>query len=571
MIRLTAAQINPTIGDMVGNVALMLNAARKARDEGARLVVFPELSLTGYWPGDLLEETDFLARVAEGMVLLKQASRETPSVYWLVGAPLPRSGVGKKLYNAMHIVNNGEVLTSCLKQLLPTYGVFDERRHFEPGPETAKVLRLDGVNIGMLVCEDAWNADGHDYLVNPFERMADASPDLIIAANASPSHLGKHEQRLGLFASACKKYRVPLLYVNQTGGNDELVFDGASFAMDASGTLAYEAERFAEHIYTIGFEPELGRFVSARDGSSLPAVVRGGVGKYEFYRLQLVLGAKDYARKCRGFRRAVVGCSGGIDSALTLALMVDALGAENILAITMPSEWSCESSWGDSEVLCASLGVKLLVHPIGEIVNVHRAAYKKATGQDLDGIALENLQARIRADILMSYSNKEGHLVVTTGNKSELAVGFFTLGGDSVGGLNLLGDIYKTEVFGLSRWINTRAGREVIARSIIEKPPSADLAPGQKDSDRLPDYETVLDPILMSLLEGEYLVGEERDGVEATVGRLMGTAEGRAVVLEVKRMVSRNEYKRRPLPPAIRVRARGFNGSRQVPIAAVHY
>jgi NAD+ synthetase len=568
MLRITSAQINPTIGDITGNIALMLRAARQARDEAADLVVFPEMSLTAYYPGDLLDDANFQARVEAGLAQLLLATRETPQLYWVVGAPVRRSGIGKPFYNALLAVKNGEVVLQYAKQLLPTYNIFDERRHFEPGPDVARVLRVGDVQIGLMICEDGWNDDGQDYLVNPFQRLADAAPDLVVSINASPSNIGKREQRHAVFGSACAKHKLPLLYVNQIGGHDQLVYDGASFAVNAQGAVVFEATRFAEDVTTLCFDPATQAFTQ-RDGADLPVVPQTGLPTMEFYRQQIVLGLKDYARRC-DFTQAVVGSSGGIDSALTLALAVEALGADSVVGITMPSKFSSEGSVSDSVVLCRNLGIKLIEHPIKAIVSAFEATYAASFGEALQGLPLENLQARVRGTTLMEYSNRFGHLLLTTGNKSEVSVGYCTLYGDTNGGLGLIGDLYKTEIFELCRHINATAGRELIPVAIIEKPPSAELAPGQKDTDSLPPYE-VLDEILKHLIEGDRLPQWERARTDSEMARLQATPEGAALITRIQRMIARNEYKRRQAPPVLRVRGKAFGSGRQVPIAAVQY
>ncbi len=568
MLRITSAQINPTIGDIAGNIALMLRAARQARDEAADLVVFPEMSLTAYYPGDLLDDANFQARVEAGLAQLQLATRETPNLFWVVGAPVRRSGVGKPFHNALLVLKNGELVLQYAKQLLPTYNIFDERRHFEPGPDVARVLRVGDVQIGLMICEDGWNDEGQDYGVNPFQRLADAAPDLVVSINASPSNIGKREQRHLVFSKACAHHKLPLLYVNQIGGHDQLVYDGASFAVNAQGTVVYEAHRFAEDVTTLGFDVAQQKFVSAT-GATLPVVRREGLPTMEFYRQQIVLGLKDYARRC-GFTQAVVGCSGGIDSALTLALAVEALSAQNVVGITMPSKFSSEGSVSDSVLLCRNLGIALIEHPIQAIVAAFEAAFGTAFGEELQGLPLENLQARVRGTTLMEYSNRFGHLLLTTGNKSEVSVGYCTLYGDTNGGLGLIGDLYKTEIFALCRHINTTAGRELIPTAIIEKPPSAELAPGQKDTDSLPPYE-VLDEILKQLIEGDRLPLWEREHTEGKLAQLRSTPEGAALIVRIQKMIARNEYKRRQAPPVLRVRGRAFGSGRQVPIAAVQY
>lgn len=561
--RITLAQINPTIGDLAGNIELMRQAAAQAAAERAQMVVFPELSLTGYLPGDLLDEADFLARCDRALAELAAATRATPSLCWVVGAPTRRSGPGKALENSLLVLRDGEVVLQYAKQLLPTYNVFDEHRYFEPGPDVARVLRVDGTQVGFLICEDGWNDDGGSYVVNPFARLADAAPDLIVSINASPSNVGKREQRQRLFAAASRRHNLPLVYVNQVGGHDQLVFDGASFAVTPADGVVFEAARFAEAVVTLQLAD--GHFLAA-DGAALLPVPVAGLPVMEFYRRQIVLGLRDYARRC-GFRQAVVGSSGGIDSALTLALAVEALGADNVVAITMPSRFSSAGSVDDSVALCRNLGIQLHEHPIRAIVGQYESGFAETFGQPLRGLALENLQARVRGTLLMEFSNSYGHLLLTTGNKSEISVGYCTLYGDTNGGLGLIGDLYKTEVFELCRHLNACAGRELIPVAIIDKEPSAELAPDQRDSDSLPPYP-VLDCILKVLIEGSRLGADERAGVEAAYAGLTASPEGQALVAKVRRMIARNEYKRRQAPPILRLRGRAFGSGRQMPIAA---
>jgi NAD+ synthase (glutamine-hydrolysing) len=563
MLKITIAQLNPTLGDIDGNVAKMIAAARQAGTQGAELVVFTELGLTGYHPADLLEEPGFLQRVDAGLDALLQASRELPGLHWVVGAPLRRDGPGKRLHNMLLVLHAGEIVLRYAKQLLPTYNIFDERRHFEPGPDVAKVLRIGDTQVGMMICEDGWNDVAGDYAVNPFERMRDAAPDLVVSINASPSEIGKREQRHQIFGDASRRHRLPILYVNQIGGHDQLVFDGASFATEADGRVVYEARRFVEDVTTLRFEH--GRFLTL-DGTAPPPVPAAGLPTMAFYQAQIVLGLTDYARRC-GFRQAVVGSSGGIDSALTLALAAQALGPHNVSAVTMPSHYSSAGSVDDSVTLCRNLGIELFTLPIAELVNGYGTQFERSFGKPLQGLPHENLQARIRGTALMAYSNSFGHLLLTTGNKSEISVGYCTLYGDTNGGLGLLGDLYKTEVFALSRHLNEAAGREIIPNAIIDKPPSAELAPGQKDTDSLPPYE-VLDEVLKLLIEGDRLAPRERAQVDAFVTQLQRSDDGRALVERVRRMIARNEYKRRQAPPIIRVRPRAFGSGRQMPIAA---
>ena len=564
-LRITIAQLNPTVGDIAGNVARMRQAAAIARAQGAELLVFPELSLTGYYPGDLLEEEAFLKRVDAGLAELAAATRETPGLHWVVGAPVRSHDPGKPLQNALLVLADGREALRYAKQLLPTYNVFDEHRHFEPGPDVAKVLRIGTHQIGFLICEDGWNDAGGDYQLNPFQRLADAAPDVVVSINASPSNRGKREQRHALFSSASRRHRLPIIYVNQIGGQDQLVFDGASFAVTPADGVVFEARRFEEDVVTLAFDDD--GFHSG-SGAPLSAVDPAGLSVMEFYRQQIILGLRDYARRC-GFRQVVVGSSGGIDSALTLALATQALGPDNVVGVTMPSRFSSTGSVTDSAALCRNLGVPLLEHPIRSLTDTFADGFQAAFARPLTGLPLENLQARIRGKILMEYSNAFGHLLLTTGNKSEISVGYCTLYGDTNGGLGLIGDLYKTEVFALSRHLNDLAGQPLIPTSIIEKEPSAELAPDQRDTDSLPPY-AVLDVILKQLIEGDRLGAEERDPVRAEFAGLAATPEGAGLIARVQRMIARNEYKRRQAAPLLRVRARAFGSGRQMPIAAVY-
>ncbi len=563
MLKITAAQLNFTIGDLSGNVAKMVTAASKAWTDQSDIVVFSEMSLTAYYPGDMLEEEGFMERVHAALQDLLLASRQIPNLYWVIGLPARREAPGKKLRNSLCVIKGGEVLLEYAKQLLPTYNIFDERRHFEPGQDVAKVLRIRDAKVGVLICEDGWNDEGLDYAINPFDRMRDAAPDLVISINASPSNIGKREQRHQIFGAASKRNQLPILYVNQVGGHDQLVYDGASFAVEPQAGVVFEAERFAEDVTTLRFEN--GRFLTLAGDEPAPVPAQG-LPTMEFYRRQIVLGLQDYARRC-GFTRAVIGSSGGIDSALTLALAAEALGPTNVTAITMPSRFSSAGSVDDSEILCRNLGVELLRHPIAGIVNEFCGGFEAAFGQPLQGIALENLQARARGTILMEYSNSFGHLLLTTGNKSEISVGYCTLYGDTNGGLGLIGDLYKTEVFALSSYLNEAAGKEIIPQAIIDKAPSAELAPDQKDVDSLPPYP-VLDEVLKLLIEGRRLAGWEYEKACAFVERLRQEPESLAMIERIKGMIARNEYKRRQAPPIIRLRARAFGSGRQMPIAA---
>ena len=563
MLKIAMAQRNFTVGDVAGNTATMVADMLRAADQQADLLVFTELAVSGYYPADLLEDAPFLSKVEAALEPLLQASRDTPALTTVIGTVRHNPGIGKPLFNALLVLRDGVIVAEYYKQLLPTYGIFDERRHFEPGPERASVLDVAGVKVGFMVCEDGWNDVGHDYQVNPFNALRAADAAIVISINASPSDIGKRSQRHTLFTAAARHTGLPLVYVNQVGGQDQLVFDGASFCVSPTQGVAFEAARFEEDFQIVGFAD--GRF-STVDGGTLALPDPVGLAVPEFTRCQIVLGLRDYARRC-GFAKVVVGSSGGIDSALTLALAADALGAENVVAITMPSAWSSEGSVSDSVALCSTLGITLFTHPILQLVDQYRGAFDTAFAAPLQGLSLENLQARVRGTILMEYSNSFGALLLTTGNKSEISVGYCTLYGDTNGGLGLIGDLYKTEVYALSHHVNQRAGKEIIPSAVLTKPPSAELAPGQQDTDSLPPYE-VLDEILKWHLEGSRLPPDEAVAATAFVERLRSTDSGRQLVTRILGMVARNEYKRRQAPPIIRVRSRAFGSGRQMPIAA---
>lgn len=563
MLKIAMAQKNYQVGDFDGNVAMIIAAMAKASAAGVDLVVFSELSITGYYPKDLLEESAFLKRANESVQKVLEVSKNFAGLTTVIGTIRGRVGPGKPLHNALLVIHNGEIKGEYYKQLLPTYGIFDERRHFEPGPDVACTVNVAGQTVGFLVCEDAWNSEELDYSVNPYKALEAVKPSLIVSINASPSNRGKREMRHKLFAAASQRHNMPIIYVNQVGGQDQVVFDGASFAVSPSQGVVFESVAFEEAFDVLGFAG--GEFKSDSP-SGLPATSRGDVSPIRRARQQLVLGTRDYARRT-GFSRAVVGCSGGIDSALTLALGADALGAENMDAITMPSDWSSEGSVSDSVTLCKNLGIRLHVHPIGHIVRAYAESYERSFGVPLVGLALENVQARIRGSILMEFSNMNNALVLSTGNKSEISVGYCTLYGDTNGGLNMLGDLYKTEVFEMCLDYNVEAAYDKIPAAICTKPPSAELAPGQQDTDSLPPYP-VLDEILKWHIEGPRLEADEWEKARAFVGNLLTTTDGRALVARILGLVARSEYKRQQSPPIIRLRPRAFGMGRQMPLTA---
>ncbi|MGJ0430546.1 NAD+ synthase [Methylobacter sp.] len=557
MIKIAINQMNSTVADFQGNTATMMEAMRQADQNRSDLLVFPELSVCGYYPYDLIDEPFFQDQSEQALTDLLAFSEQVPSLTTIIGTVRKNSGQGKPFYNALVAIRNGAIVTEYYKQLLPTYNVFDERRHFEPGPVAPCVITVGNTKIGLIICEDGWNDSETEYRENPFKQLMAQKPDLVISINASPSNIGKREQRHDIMSNVAARYELPLLYVNSVGGQDSLVFDGASFAMDRRGALVFEAARFSATQEYLAFDVKETGFQSGADAIK-------AMSDSELAFNQIVLGLRDYVRRC-GFKKVVVGSSGGIDSALTLALAAEALGPENVVAITMPSVFSSAGSVTDSEALCSNLGIELIVHPIKALVEQYARDFSSAFARTLKGLTLENLQARIRGTILMEYSNEFGALLLSTGNKSEISVGYCTLYGDTNGGLNLIGDLYKTEVYRLSRYINDRTGREMIPADIINKEPSAELAPDQKDTDSLPPYE-VLDEILKYIIEGKQLSNPEYQRVKSYVDQVNETNQG--LVSKITKMIARNEYKRFQAPLIIRIRARAFGNGRQMPIAA---
>lgn len=535
MIRIALAQTNPLIGDVAGNLASVLEFTRKAASKGADIVAFPELTLLGYPPKDMLLDSRMLDTQNDAVQTLLRASQELAPVV-VVGVALPNPAPGKPLFNGLLAIRGGKIVRIYRKQLLPTYDVFDERRYFEPGGRDPAMIEVAGHRVGLLICEDGWNFVGNDYAADPVSDLAAAGAELVISINASPFVVGKAERREATLLRA----GLPVAYVNQVGGNDDLVFDGHSF-FGSAGIVQGRAPGFAEALPIADFN---GREFLIVEAAEAPVEVAEEAQMFE----ALALGLSDYLAKT-GFGSVVVGSSGGIDSAVVLALCALALGPERVTAITMPSKFSSEGSVSDSAKLCRRLGVRLVEHPILSIVETFEAGFAGAFCSPLTGLAAENLQARIRGTILMEWSNMFHTLLISTGNKSEVSVGYCTLYGDTNGGIGLIGDLFKTDVYRLARWINERFGGPIPA-AIIDKSPSAELAPGQRDQDSLPPYE-ILDDLLKELLEG------------APVANV--TPELRS---KVETLLARAEFKRRQAPPIIKVRSRSFGAGRQVPIAA---
>jgi NAD+ synthetase len=546
-MKFALAQLNSTIGDIAGNTRCILDAYRRAADLGADVVVTPELSLIGYPPKDLLLKPRF---VADNLAALEGLAREVGRTALLVGfvdrTTAPR---GLPLRNAVALVADGRVVARKHKALLPTYDVFDEMRYFEPG-DPSQVVTLAGMGLGLSICEDIWTQDAAGptarfYHGNPIADLVAAGADVLVNMSASPFVMGKFAQRAALVRSQAVKYRRPVVYVNQVGGNDDLVFDGASFAMDAAGRPVAQLRAFEEDLAVVDLPASGGP--AAAPAAELPSDI-------EALRLALVLGIRDYMGKC-GFRDAVLGLSGGIDSSLVACLAVQAVGREHVVGVAMPSRFSSTHSLEDARAVAENLGIRFLVIPIDKPHRAFEEALAEAFAGRPPDIAEENVQARVRGTILMALSNKFGYLVLSTGNKSEVGVGYCTLYGDMAGGLAAISDVPKTLVYELSRHLNARAGRPVIPERVFTKAPSAELRPDQTDQDSLPPYD-VLDGIL------DLYVRQER-----SLDEIVAAGFAPDMVAQVVRLVDHNEYKRQQAAPGLKVTSRAFGFGRRMPIA----
>ncbi|MGE0371174.1 MAG: NAD+ synthase [Gammaproteobacteria bacterium] len=534
-LRIAMAQLDFLVGDVAGNAGRMIAAAARARTElAADCVVFPELALTGYPPEDLLLRPALNEQVRAG---LERIARETRGIDVIVGYPRRYQ---ERLYNAASLLRDGEVVASYHKQLLPNYSVFDEKRYFVAGADPC-VVPIKGIPVGLTVCEDIWQP-------GPVEQCVGAGARLIVNINASPFHLGKRAERETALRARVLATRVPMLYLNLVGGQDELVFDGESFVMDAAGAVTQRAQAWEQGLVAADF-----RLDGAGRVAPLPGAVAAPLADEASLYRALVLGVRDYVDKNR-FSGAVIGLSGGIDSALTLAIAVDALGPARVEAVMMPSRYTADMSREDAQAEAAALGVDYRVIPIEPAFEAFLAMLREEFAGTRADTSEENIQARCRGVILMAISNKKGKIVLTTGNKSELAVGYATLYGDMAGGFAPIKDVPKTLVYRLARYRNTQGA--VIPERVFERPPTAELAPNQKDEDSLPPY-AVLDPILERYVERDM-------GVEQIV------AEGfdAGIVRRCVAMVNRNEYKRRQAPPGVRVSRRAFGRDRRYPITS---
>jgi len=544
-VKIALAQINPTVGDFTGNAAKLRHNTILARSRGADLIVFPELSVCGYPPRDLVEVPAFVARSRE---VLERLAAEFPDIAIIAGFPSPAaSETGKSVMNSAALLRDGRIDFIQSKRLLPTYDVFDEMRNFAPAASQS-LFSIGTQAIALTICEDAWNDKAfwsrRLYGADPVEELVRAGAQVVINISASPFHVGKPDLRQAMLASIARQHRVPVLLVNQVGGNDSLVFDGSSLALNPAGEVIAQARSFEEDLIFVDTASMTGDMHEQLSGVEPTAYAA------------LVLGTRDYVHKC-GFQKVVVGLSGGIDSALTAAVAVDALGAANVIGVSMPSQYSSSGSITDARELASNLDICFEVVAIRGIFESYRSSLAVLFSGLAEDVTEENLQARTRGGILMAVANKFSALVLTTGNKSELGVGYCTLYGDMVGGLAVISDVPKTLVYRLARYVNSR--RPVIPESSLTKPPSAELRPGQQDSDSLPPYD-VLDRIL-----DEY-VGNLKSAPEIVA--LTGYDED--VVRSVIRLIDRSEYKRQQAAPGIRISTKAFGTGRRFPIAARH-
>jgi NAD+ synthase/NAD+ synthase (glutamine-hydrolysing) len=542
-VKIALGQINPTVGDFSGNAAKIIQFALQARSADAGLILFPELAVCGYPPRDLVERPSFVAR---NRATVERIAAETKGIAVICGMVTPADAdSGKKVMNSAALLREGHIDFIQSKMLLPTYDVFDEMRNFAPA-KSQQLFSICGRQMALTICEDAWNDkrfwNRQLYRVDPVEELVRVGGNFVLNISASPFWLGKRELRHDMLAAIAKNQKVPVAMVNQVGGNDSLVFDGSSLVIAPDGQVIAQGKSFEEDL--IYFDSQ------KLNGEMHPQVAGEEASAYE----ALVLGTRDYVYKC-GFQRAIIGISGGIDSALTASIAADALGAENVIGVGMPGPYSSQGSIDDAQELAKNLHIRFELLSIQEIYEAARQTLAPVFADSPPDTTEENIQSRARGLLLMAMSNKFGALVLSTGNKSELAVGYCTLYGDMVGGLAVISDVPKTLVYRISAYVNSR--RKVIPQSTIEKPPSAELRPDQKDSDSLPPYD-VLDAILEDFVE-------ESSSAEQ-IARVHNFELD--LVRRVIRMVERSEYKRQQAAPGIKISAKAFGYGRRFPIAA---
>lgn len=556
VLRIGLAQINPTVGDLAGNIELIINTYDSARAQGCDVVAFPELCVSGYPPEDLVLKAGF---VADNRVAMQRCAEQTSDCVAVIGyVDVDHQG---RLFNAAAICLGGVVRGTYFKHLLPNYGVFDEDRYFTSGldvSDSPTLFQIGGIHVGVTICEDIWTADG------PVRTQAQAGAVLNVNINASPYHRGKIGQRQQMLSERAQENRCAIAYVNQVGGQDELVFDGGSMLFAADGTLLSRSPQFVEDLVVADLEfPPSGLAIGsnvidvsskskARSTAAIPRVTPRCSDFEELYGA-LITGVRDYVKK-NGFTDVVIGLSGGVDSALVAALATEALGADHVHGISMPSRYSSAGSRTDAAQLASNLGIKLQTISIEPAFQAYLEMCAPSFADKPVDLTEENLQSRIRGTTLMALSNKFGWMVLTTGNKSELAVGYFTLYGDSVGGFAVIKDLLKTTVYELCNHINLRTDKELIPTAVITKPPSAELRPDQRDDQSLPPYD-VLDAILRLYVEGDY-----------TATEIIALGHESELVRRVARLVDINEYKRRQSPPGVRVTLKAFGKDRRLPI-----
>jgi len=542
-VKIALGQINPTVGDFSGNAAKIIEFSRRAHAGGAELILFPELSVCGYPPRDLVERSSFVARNRETAEQIATATRDIAVICGLVTPA--QSETGKSVMNSAALLQDGKIAFLQSKMLLPTYDVFDEMRNFAPA-KSQNLFSLREKRVALTICEDAWNDKlfwpKRLYTVDPVDALVRAGGDIVLNISASPFWIGKREVRRDMLASIARHHKVPVAMVNQVGGNDSLVFDGSSIVLNAEGKIIAQAKSFEEDLICFDSQSLSGDMHEQTEGEEASVYAA------------LVLGTRDYILKC-GFRKAIIGLSGGVDSALTAVIAADAVGPENVIGVGMPGPYSSPGSIEDARAVARNLGIRFELLSIDGAVEAYRTTLKDVFADCKEDTTEENIQSRARGMLLMALSNKFGAIVLSTGNKSELGVGYCTLYGDMVGGLAVISDVPKTLVYRLSRYVNSR--RPVIPQATLEKPPSAELRPDQKDSDSLPPYE-ILDAVLEDYVEDAHpaqRIAADRGFDIAVVRRVVG-------------MVDRAEYKRQQAAPGIKISPKAFGYGRRFPIAA---
>ncbi|MBD1891087.1 NAD+ synthase [Coleofasciculus sp. FACHB-SPT9] len=557
-MKIAIAQLNPTIGNLTGNAQQILEAARQATQQGARLLLTPELSLCGYPPRDLLLNPGFVESMAT--VLQQLAKDLPPNLAVLVGTvdpnPEAHAAGGKPLFNSIACLEQGKIQQIFHKRLLPSYDVFDEYRYFEPGLQPNS-FTLDNLRIGVTICEDLWNDEEfwgkRSYAVNPIADLAQLGVDLVVNLSASPYSVGKHHLREAMLRHSTVRYRQPSIYINQVGGNDDLIFDGSSFALNHAGEVVCRALRFETDLVLLEFDEEKRDLISPSATKDNGGVAPLAASEDEEIWAALVLGVRDYARKC-GFSKVTLGLSGGVDSALVAAIASAALGAENVFGVLMPSPYSSDHSVEDALKLAQKLGIPTQTLAIGQLMQGYDQTLEPLFAGTAFGLAEENIQSRIRGNLLMAIANKFGYLLLSTGNKSEMAVGYCTLYGDMNGGLAVIADVPKTRVYSLCNWLNRNG--EIIPTNILTKPPSAELKPGQVDQDSLPSYD-ILDDMLQRLIHEHQ-----------STAQIIEAGHDPVVVNKVMQLVARAEFKRRQAPPGLKITDRAFGTGWRMPIAS---